>query len=88
MITQPSPKLTRNLYFFRVVGGLPVGGDEEDVLGLEVGVGELALVQELDGVDQLVRDVPHLLQRVRMVVVLFLKRKNIILFVSLSMLAS
>ena len=37
-------------------------------------MGELALVQELDGVDQLVRDVPHLLQRVRVVVVLFLKK--------------
>ena len=39
-------------------------------------MGQLALVQELDGVDQLVHYVAHLLQRVRVVVVLFLEMRS------------
>ncbi len=39
-----------------VVDDLPVGGDEQDVLGLQIGVGQLALVEVLDGVAQLERE--------------------------------
>ena len=55
-----------------VVADFPVGGDEQDVLRLEVGVGQFAVVQEPDGVAKLIRDVSDLVQRVRVVVVLFL----------------
>lgn len=56
-----------------IVADLPVGGDEEDVLRLQIGVRQLAVVQEPDGVAELVRDVPDLVQRVGMIVVLFLQ---------------
>ena len=55
-----------------IVADFPIGGHEEDVLRLEVGVGQLAVVQEPDGVAQLIRNVSNLVQRVRVVVVLFL----------------
>lgn len=42
---------------------------KQDVLRLEVGVGELVVVQELDRVAQLVGHVPHVVHRVRFVVV-------------------
>lgn len=64
--------MSANSHLFRVVRHLPVGADKEDVLWLEVGVGQLALVEELDGVAHLVGYVPDLVQRVGVVVVLLL----------------
>ena len=43
----------------------PVVGDEQHVLGLEIGVRQLVVVHEPDRVAQLVGDVAHLLERVR-----------------------
>ena len=59
-------------YLFRVVLDVVVGADEEDVLRLEVGVRQLGAVHEADRVAELVADVAHLVQRVRLVVVLLL----------------
>lgn len=60
---------------------LVVAVDEQDVLGLEVGVRELVVVQEQHAVDQLVRDVPRLLQGVRLVVVVFLQCHQLCVFI-------
>jgi hypothetical protein len=56
-----------------IVADFPVRGDEENVLWLKVGVRQLAVVQEPDRVAELVRNVPDLVQRVRMIVILFLQ---------------
>ena len=36
-------------------------------------MGQLALMQELHSIAHLIRDVPHLIQRVGMIIILFLK---------------
>ena len=59
-----------------IVANFPVGGDEEDVLRLQIGVRQLAVVQEPDRVAELVRDVPDLVQRVGMIVVLLLQNQR------------
>lgn len=63
-------------YLFRIEGHLPVRRDEEDVLWLQIRVCELAIVQELDRVADLVGDVTNLVQRVRMIIIIFLKVKR------------
>lgn len=64
--------------------GLVIAVHKQDVLRLEVCVRELVIVQKQHAVYQLVRDVPHLFQRVGLVVVVFLQWNgylyNIILF--------
>ncbi len=59
-----------------IVADFPVRGDEENVFRLEVGVRQLAVVQEPDRVAELIRDVPDLVQRVRMIVILFLQDRE------------
>lgn len=59
------------------IDDLVVAVHKQDVLRLEVCVRELVLVQEEHAVDELVGDVPHLLQRVRLVVVVFLQTTTI-----------
>lgn len=49
-----------------------VGVSEEDVLRLEIGVGEFVVMEELDGVTQLVGDVSDLIEGVWTVVVVLL----------------
>ena len=63
-------------HLFVIVANFPVGGDEEDVLRLQIGVRQLAVVQEPDRVAELVRDVPDLVQRVGMIVVLLLQNQR------------
>lgn len=74
-------------FFVRIVDrdDLVVAVDEQNVLWLEVGVRELVVVQEQHGVDELVGDVPHLLQRVGLVVVVFLERSKGIVNTTLHM---
>lgn len=57
---------------FRIIGNVKVRVDKEDILRFEVCVRELVVVQESDGVAQLVSNVPDLVQRIRLVVVVFL----------------
>lgn len=59
-------------HLFGVVGDVKVRVDKENVFGLQVRVGQLVVVQESNGVRQLVADVTHLIQRVRLVVVVLL----------------
>lgn len=59
-------------YLLGVKGDLPVGGDKEDIFRLQVGVGQLAVVEELDRVAELIGDVSDLVQSIGMIVVLFL----------------
>lgn len=49
-----------------------VGVSEEDVLRLEIGVGEFVVMEELDGVTQLVGNVSDLIEGVWTVVVVLL----------------
>jgi hypothetical protein len=60
------------VHLFGVVGDVKVRVDKENVFGLQVRVGQLVVVQESNGVRQLVANVPHLIQRVRLVVVVLL----------------
>lgn len=62
----------RMVHLFGVVGDVKVRVDKENVFGLQVRVGQLVVVQESNGVRQLVADVTHLIQRVRLVVVVLL----------------
>lgn len=47
--------------------------DEQNVLRLQIGVGQSVVVQELDGVAHLVGHVAHVVERVRLVVVFALR---------------
>ena len=70
-----SPKRRRFRHLFRVVGDVKVRVDKENVFGLEVRVGQFVVVQEPDGVGQLVANMANLFQRVRLVVVVLLLNK-------------
>ena len=70
---QPKAFNEFNFYLFGIVRNVVVGIDKEDVLGFEVGVSQLVVVQETDGVRQLVANMTYLVQRVRLVVVVLLK---------------
>ena len=59
-------------HLFGIVSDVEIGIDEEDVLRFQVGVGQFIVVEESDGVGELVADVPHLLQRVGLVIVILL----------------
>lgn len=51
-----------------------VGVNEEDVLRLEIRVGEFVVVEKLDGITQLVGDVSDLIEGIRTVVVVLLQK--------------
>lgn len=53
-----------------------VGVNEEDVLWLEICVGEFVVMQELDSITQLVGDVSDLIEGIRTVVVVLLQRER------------
>lgn len=63
-------------FLLGIVVDVVVRVDKQDVLGLEVRVRQLVLVQEQHGVDQLVRDVAHVLYRIALVVVVLLVVKR------------
>lgn len=60
------------MHLFWVVGDVKVRVDKENVFGLQVRVGQLVVVEESDGVRQLVANVTHLVQRVRLIIVVLL----------------
>lgn len=66
------------------IDDLVVAVDEQYVLGLEVGVRELVVVQEQHAVDELVRDVPHLLQGVWLIVVVFLELEQMTILLQIN----
>ena len=64
-----------SFYLFWIVRDLPVWRDKQNVLRLQVGMCQFALVQKLHSIAHLVSDVPHLVQCVRVVAV-FLLQEN------------
>lgn len=63
-------------FLLGVVVDVVVRVDKQYVLGLEVSVRELVLVQEQHRVDQLVRDVAYMVYRVALVVIVLLVGKR------------
>ena len=61
-----------------------VAAKEQDVLGLEVRVRESVVVKEVDGETKLVGDLPHVLDGVGGVVVLFEEVKNTLTYKAFS----
>ena len=59
-----------------IVANFPIWRDEENIFRLQIRVGQLAVVEEPDRVAELVCDVPDLVQRVWVVVVLFLQSND------------
>ena len=57
---------------FRIVRDIKLRVDKEDVLRFEVRVRQLVIVQETNGIRQLVANMTHLVQGVRLVVVVLL----------------
>lgn len=65
-------------YLFRIVGDVEIGINEEDVLRFQVRMGQFIVVKESHSVGELVTDMSDLLQRVRLVIVIFLQRPKIL----------
>lgn len=62
------------VYLFTIVSAVVIRVDEQDILGLEIRVREFVIVQELDGVAELIAHVPDVIQRVRLVTVISLEK--------------
>ena len=65
---------------FRIVRNIKVRVDKKDVLRLQVRVGQLVVMEEPDGVRELIANMADLVQRIRLVIVIFLlgsKQKKI-----------
>merc|ERR1719222_490375 len=61
---------------FRIVGDVEIGINEEDVLRFQVRMGQFIVMKESHSVGELVTDMSDLLQRVRLVIVIFQKVEN------------
>jgi len=59
---------------FRIVGDVEIGINEEDVLRFQVRMGQFIVMKESHSVGELVTDMSDLLQRVRLVIVIFLQK--------------
>ena len=57
---------------FRIVRNIKVRVDKKDVLRLQVRVGQLVVMEEPDGVRELIANMADLVQRIRLVIVIFL----------------